>query len=179
MYREAILQDHISRGHNNINERVANMVGFLDGGRWGTTRRTGENPAFMNIDGVNRDEMWNEKTRYSMRAQIMHHFGIANNPCGFNAVLYADKGFRNELHVTPVHKKAAGQAVLEEWKAAENSMMVPVRLAVENGFNEIAQRCKSIMTPVLNHTKENHFGKRFAIDVLLVNCSTCLYGSQV
>ena len=59
-YRKCILMKHQQLGAVNINRRVQNVVGFLDGCRTNVTRRTGE----RNIPGPNNpDVMYSGKTR--------------------------------------------------------------------------------------------------------------------
>jgi hypothetical protein len=204
MYKEKILLSHAPNVQLDEGGIMANTVGFLDGSHFTCARPTGEhlpnpNPMYngktktqsFNVLGVVfPDNMMmispvepgsiHDTTMYRTHMQelVEREFG-AENAHGFNAMLYADRGFTKSKNVLPAHKLRQGQTELSPWNEYHNSVMRKCRVTIEWIFGDVESFHKYIAIPEQQRPMNGKLGMTFTVAALIHNCCTCLYGGKV
>ena len=204
MYKEKILLSHAPNVQLDEGGIMANTVGFLDGSHFTCARPMGEhlpNPNPM-YNGKTKTQSFNvlgvvfpdnmlmispvvpgsihDTTIYRkyMQESVEREFR-AENAHGFNAMLYADRGFTRSQNVLPAHKLRQGQAVLTPWNEYHNSIMRKCRVTIEWIFADVESFHKYIGIPEQQRPMNGKLGMTFTVAALIHNCCTCLYGGKV
>lgn len=91
--------------------------------------------------------------------------------------VYGDKIFNNNALVVAAWSRRHGP--LQPWMTDSNSIMSPIRVAIEWGFKDIVVQNKYIGFAMGQKLQENRtLGKYYLTAVLLANARVCLYGGQ-
>ncbi len=98
---------------------------------------------------------------------------------GFNALLYADKGFTTSNNLVAAHKRLQNQMHLADHQHQENILMQKVRVSIEWKFADIASFQKYSAIASLQRVGNGTLGQTFTVAMLMHNCMTCLYGGKV